>query len=132
MRVALGLCCLLAGWAAAGPAAAAERSAVQRDVEGYAIASCLTDQDQAYLKDQGDAWASVILQRGHGDPDTLAAVAAAVKAELARGDMAVIHTEGTGDKALPLLTCNEIIDKPAVRKAIRAAIVKLTPAYRRR
>ena len=33
------------------------RTDVQRDVEGYAVASCLTNQAEPYLKDQGDAWA---------------------------------------------------------------------------
>jgi len=65
------------------------RSAVQRDVEGYAIASCLAGQDQPYLKDQGDGWASVIVQRGKGGLEALTAVAAAVKAELAKSNMAL-------------------------------------------
>lgn len=50
------------------------RSAVQRDVEGYAIATCLTKQSDPTLKDQGDAWASVIVQRAHGDLEPLHAV----------------------------------------------------------
>src|SRR2546429_7213897 len=35
------------------------------------IASCLTQQAEPYLKDQGDAWASVIVQRMHGDIEVL-------------------------------------------------------------
>jgi hypothetical protein len=108
------------------------RSAVQRDVEGYAIASCLASQDQPYLKDQGDGWASVIVQRGKGGLEALTAVAAAVKAELAKSVMAVIHSEEgpVKDKPLPVMYCSEIIDKPTVRAAINNAVKKLAPSYR--
>lgn len=123
--------CLAAGLSSAASAWAAERRAVQRDVEDYAIATCFDAQKQPYLSDQGDAAASVIIQRGHGDPGILAALADTVKQELAKGDIPIIHGEGTGDKALPILYCIEIIDKPAVRKAIGIAILKLAPAYRR-
>ncbi len=113
--------------------AAIGRSAVQRDVEGYAIASCLVGQKSPYLKDQGDGWASVIVQRGKGDLEVFRTVESAVKAELAKGDMAVIRNEvgPEPDKSLPVLYCGEIIDKPAVRAAIRKAIAKLARAYRR-
>ena len=109
------------------------RSAVQRDVEGYAIASCLAAQDQPYLKDQGDGWASVIIQRGKGELDALTAVAAAVKAELAKGGMAIVHNEDgpIKDKPLPVLYCSEIIDAPSVHAAINTAVKKLAPSYRR-
>ena len=113
---------------------AGARSALQRDVEDYAVASCLASQDQAYLKDQGDGWASVIVQRAKGDLEPLKAVAAAVKTELAKGNMPVIRSEtepGKG-KALPVLYCNEMIDAPAVRAAIDAAMRKLAVSYRSR
>jgi hypothetical protein len=105
---------------------------VQRDVEGYAIASCLAAQDQPYLKDQGDGWASVIIQRGKGGLDIITAVAVAVKAELAKGDMAVVRSETgpTKEKPLPVLYCGEIIDVPSVKVAINRAVKKLAPSYR--
>jgi hypothetical protein len=108
------------------------RDAVQRDVEGYAIASCLVAQDQPYLHDQGDAWASAIIQRAKGELDALTAVAAAVKAELAKGNMAIIRSEAEPmkGKALPMMYCGEIIDAPSVRTVIDTAIKKLGPAYR--
>jgi len=46
--------------------------------------------------------------------------------------MAVIRDE-TGPargKALPLLHCGESVDRPAVRAAIRQAVVALAPFYR--
>jgi hypothetical protein len=127
-------CLLIAGTGCASMATfdACARSAVQRDVEGYAIASCLAVQDQPYLKDQGDGWASAIIQRAKGGLDALTAVAAAVKAEVARGQMAVIHSE-TGpmmDKTLPVLYCAEIIDAPSIQAAINKAIKKLASSYR--
>ncbi len=111
----------------------APRPEVLRDVEGYAISVCLMNQTQPYLKDQGDAWASVIVQRMRGNLDVLAGVAEQVKRENAKGEMAVIRNEtGPGkDKTLPLLYCYEIIDRPSVRAAIQKAIAALKPSYGR-
>ncbi len=129
---------LLLGLAVAGCTAGvdtigAPRPEVLRDVEGYAIAVCLINQSQPYLKDQGDAWASVIVQRMRGNPDVLAGLAEQVKRENAKGEMAVIRNEtGPGkDKTLPLLYCYEIIDRPSVRAAIQKAVVALKPSYGR-
>lgn len=107
------------------------RPDVLRDVEGYVTATCLSSQPQAYLKDQGDAWASVILQRMKGSLDVLADIAEQVKLETAKGDMAVIRDEvgPEMDKALPILYCSEIIDRPAVRAAIQKAATELKPSY---
>jgi hypothetical protein len=128
MRLGVATCLLVV--TASCPAQA--RSAVQRDVEGYAIASCLSAQDQPYLKDQGDGWASVIVQRAKGGLDIMTAVAAAVKAELAKGNMAVIRSETgpTKEKPLPVLYCGEIIDVPSVKVAINRAVKKLASSYR--
>jgi hypothetical protein len=102
----------------------------------YAVASVGTpgrDTMQRDLKDQGDGWASVILQRMKGDVSVLAVVAGAIKVELAKGRMAVIRNEvgPLPDKELPILYCSEIIDVPQVREAILKAETKLAPAYRR-
>lgn len=109
------------------------RTEVVRDVEGYAIASCLVHQTEPYLKDQGDAWAAVIIQRMKGDLDPLAQIAAQVKAEVAKGEMTVIRDESQADKdkALPVQYCGEIIDKPDVRIAILKVAAALAPAYGR-
>jgi hypothetical protein len=111
----------------------APRPEVLRDIEGYAIASCLVNQPQPYLKDQGDAWASVIVQRMKGSPDVLAEIVEQVRLENKKGDMAVIRdeTEPGKDKTLPVLYCSEIIDKPAVRTAIQQAVEALNPSYGR-
>ncbi len=105
------------------------RPDIVRDVEAYAIASCLTKQSLPYLKDQGDAWASVIIQRMKGSLDALTGIAEQVARESAKGEMAFIRNEGGADKPLPLLYCGEIIDKPAVRVEIRKAIAQLKSSY---
>ena len=129
IMILLGLA--VAGCTAKVDTIGAPRPELLRDVEGYAIAVCLINQTQPYLKDQGDAWASVIVQRMRGNPDALADVAEQVKRENAKGDMAVIRSEtGPGkDKTLPLLYCYEIIDRPSVRAAIQKAVVALKSSY---
>lgn len=109
----------------------APRPEVLRDAEGYAIASCLAHQTHLYLKDQGDAWASAIVQRGKGPVEHLFAIDDAVKNEIAKGRMAVIRAEtGTEkDKTAPVLYCGEIIDAPSVRAEIQNAITKLDSFY---
>jgi hypothetical protein len=128
---------LLLGLAAVGCTAKVEttgapRPQVLRDVEGYAIATCLVNQPQPYLQDQGDAWASVIVQRMKGSLDVLADIAEQVKRENAKGEMAVIRDEAAlgKDKTLPLLYCGEIIDRPAMRTAIQKAVAALDLSYR--
>jgi hypothetical protein len=132
MRIAMLLWALLAaGCTTKTETIGSPRPEVVRDVEGYAIASCLVNQSQPYLKDQGDAWASVIVQRMKGDLEVFAGLAEQVKVETAKGEMAVVRNEaepGT-DKALPVLYCSEIIDEPAVRAAIQKAVAALNSSY---
>jgi len=129
-------CCLvfatLNACAATPVAATSGRDAARRDVESYAIASCLTYQQQPLLKDQGDGWASAIIQRSKGALDDFTAVAEAVKSEVAKGNMAVIRVE-TGpehEKALPIAYCFEILDTPSVHAAVVSAMKNLADAYR--
>jgi hypothetical protein len=60
----------------------------------------------------------VIVQRSK--LDLLAAIAEAVNAEAAKGEMALIRdeTKPNADKELPMLYCGEIIDAPYVRAPI--------------
>ena len=126
----------VAGSAAQAHPLAPPRPQVQRDVEGYAIAACLVHQNEPYLQDQGDAWASVVIQRGAGPIEDWVALDDVVKREVAKGGMACVHRDETpaqgGCKAAPVFYCGEIIDTPSVRAAIQKAIVKLRPVYRRK
>lgn len=121
----------LVGCASSVNSAGAPRPAVQRDVEGYAIASCMTHQADAFTKDQGDAWASVIVQRMKGDLDVLAGIAEQVKRENPADNVAVMRDELQPQKGkmLPVMHCGEMIDKPAVRAAIQKAVAALRPSY---
>ena len=138
MRMALLACGLvIAGCTPDTNPAGGARTQVQRDVESYAIASCLTQQTEPYLKDQGDAWASVVVQRMHGDIEVLAGIAEQVQREStkgANGDMAVMRdeTRPRQGKPLPVLHCGEVIDRAAVRAAIQKAIAALRPSYESR
>lgn len=109
------------------------RTDVQRDVEGYAVASCLMKQEEPYLKDQGALWGDGIVQRSHGDIEDFRSVADAVDAEIAHKPMAMARRESDPMHAapVPIPYCAEIIDDAPVRAAIDKAIKKLTPAYRR-
>jgi hypothetical protein len=109
------------------------RSDVQRDVEGYAVASCLIKQKEPLLKDQGALWADGIVQRSHGDIEDFRSVAEAVVADVAQRPMPQARRESDPMHAAPIPVpfCAEIIDDPPVRAAIDKAIKKLTPAYRR-
>jgi hypothetical protein len=110
-----------------------DRPAVQRDVEGFAIATCLSKQEEPSLREQGGAWISVVVERSHGDIQPFTEVADAVTAELAKGNMPVVHRDDGPVRMLraPVLYCGEIIDEPAVAVAVDKAIKKLAPAYRR-
>lgn len=125
------LIAVIAAGIATSATAAHGRPSVQRDVEGYAIATCLASQKEPYLKDQGDAWASVIVQRSHGGIEQFSSVAAAVKTALTQARVPVIHQDSDSpkDKELPVLYCAEIIDAPGVDGAIRKAVRKLAPSY---
>jgi hypothetical protein len=110
--------------------ASAVRQEALRDIESYAVGSCLAYQNHPYLKDQGDAWASAIIQRSQVNLDVFGRISSRIEAENKKGDMVVVRseTQPSGDLELPLLYCHQIIDQPAVRaeinKAVEASIVK--------
>lgn len=124
------LCTLIGGCATQAPESA-PRSQALIDIEGYAVASCLTLQADPYLRDQGDGWAAVIVQRAQGDLDGLATIAEAVRHASSENPMAIIRAEGDAgkDKSLPILYCNELIDTPTVRQAIRQTVTAFSPLY---
>lgn len=130
LAVATGLQIAALASAAAVAAPAHGRSALQRDIESYATAACLSRQREPLLKEQGDAWASAIIQRSHGSIDHFTTVAKAVDGELKRRPVAVGHDEATGkDKSLPALLCGEIGDSPLVRAAMVRAEAQLSRDY---
>lgn len=105
--------------------------AAKRDVESYAIASCLNYQKQPYLKDQGDGWAASIIQRFKGELDDLTVVATVVKAEVLKGDMVIIPDETVPERemALPVAYCFDILNTPNVQATVKKSIKKLQSFY---
>lgn len=120
--------CLLVSEAAARP-----RAAVERDVEDYAVATCLTKQNEPFLKEQGDLWADAIVQRSHGPIEDFSSVADAVIADVTKKPIALARQESDPmhAKPVPILFCAEIVDDKPVRAAIDKAIKKLAPEYLR-
>src|SRR5262245_55716502 len=89
---------ILGGCASTEYAVGRLRPPVLRDLEGYAVASCLVSQSDPALSEQGDGWAAVIVQRMRGDLDPFSDVTEQVKAEVAKNNMVVIRSEsGPGD-----------------------------------
>lgn len=126
MIPALGVLALSALTAIAAP-----RSQLQRDVEGYAVATCLVLQNDAVLKEQGDGWASIIVQRGYGRIEDWQPLIDAVTLTLtvSQVPMTVIKGEGISSKQMPVFYCAEIIDQPEVRNTINATMEKMKSAY---
>jgi len=110
------------------------RTPLQRDVEGYAVAACLTRQSPAYLKQQGEGWAQIIIERGHGRPEPLDALNRVVRAEAGRAPPYVDRDEADPTKGspMPVAFCAELIDRPRVKAAIARTAAALAPAYRGR
>jgi hypothetical protein len=106
-------------------------NSASRDVEEYAIASCLFYQQQPFLKDQGDGWASAIIQRSKRGLDDFNAVADAVKMEISKGNMVVIRVENEPEheKALPIAYCFGLLKTASVRLAVEKATKQLEGSY---
>ena len=116
---------------AADPAVA--RNSTRRDVESYAIAACLGQQPSPFLKDQGDGWASNIVQRSDVNLPLFRKLDTTVKAEVARGHMAtvIVDSPPMTVKRLPIQYCAEIIDSPNVSHAIDDTLRGLARRQRR-
>ncbi|BFM06014.1 hypothetical protein [Halioxenophilus aromaticivorans] len=70
--------------------------------------------------DQGDAFASAVLQRSQLHPDELTGLIDAVKIFSEQNPLPVVRSENLadGDKTLPVLFCTEVIYDSAVRTEI--------------
>lgn len=134
MRILIAAAALAAP-ALTAPAISSARPAIARDLEGYAVASCLAAQRDATLRVQGEGWARMIMMgRAKGDPEEWLRLSKAVRGALNPADVPLLKPARAIDPSpeLPLAYCGEIIDKPTVRAAIDAAAGRLGAAYRRR
>jgi hypothetical protein len=119
--------------AAEASAQAKTRSALDRDLDGYAISTCLLETDNTALKEQGGRWAGAIVQRSHGPIEAFSLVADAVRAEIKEKGFAQGHDDGpiaSGAIAMPMLTCGEMTDQPKVAHAMSKAKAALRRHYR--
>jgi len=116
---------------AAVAAAPSPPTPLQRDLAGYATASCFAALPQPLLRKQGERWAGAVIQRGHGAIEAWASLARAVTKELKRTGL----DQGLGDgpdsapTPLPVMTCGEITARPAVRAAMAQAAKALAKDY---
>jgi hypothetical protein len=106
-------------------------SVLDRDIEGYVMATCLAQVDDASLKEQGNAWAGAIAQRSHGDFEKFLPLASAVKEELAKTGVGVAHRDGPvgNELSMPVQTCAEIEDRPAIQRAMATVRSNLRRSY---
>lgn len=82
-----------------------------RDLQAYAMASCYTYLSDPYLSDQGDAAASVVIQRSNLHPNDLSALISAVKDYSIKNKQPTMRSENltAAEKELPVLFCSEVI-----------------------
>jgi len=107
------------------------RNALDRDLDGYVMGSCLAQNNDATIKKQGEALAEAIVQRSHGDIQNFLSLEKVIHDELAKSGVGVAHLDGpiASDLPLPILTCDEMRDRLTVQRAIGVARSKLRRDY---
>ena len=128
MRVGFAICLSLA-LLGCSDKRDARTSELQRELEGYAVASCLFLQPDTYLSSQGDGWASVIVQSTTADLEKLLQVQEEVKAAMKMLPMVVTRVEREGGAttlALPLLYCHNVASAESVRATIERILRSAT------
>ena len=113
---------------------AVARSALDRDLEGYAIASCMIASRDTVLMEQGQGWAGAIVQRSHGPIEIFSGVSKVVNEKIRVSGFAVGHQDGpvqSNGTKLFMLTCGEIIDQPSIVRAVARARLKLARYYKK-
>lgn len=107
-----------------------EVASIQKDAHSYAVASCYAFLPNPFLKSQGDAFASVILQRSQLHPNDLAGLISAVKQYMLNTNEAVtrVEREGAEDKSVPVLFCSEVIYDDKVAMEIERLVAIHKPA----
>jgi len=107
------------------------RTRLDRDLEAYVMGACLAQSGDAAIKKQGESVAGAVVQRSRGDIQSFAALDKVVRDELARTGVGVAHLDGATptDIELPVLTCDEMRDRPVVQRAMGLARAKLRGEY---
>lgn len=114
-------------------------SLLDSHVNGFAMAHCLRslgnkglpETDARVLREQGDRWGQVLVERSHGD--IFAAfdiLLPAIDAAVAATPMALVKVEDTGGSATaPVYYCVDLLRQPAVARAIAEARAGLAADY---
>ncbi len=115
--------------------------ALDGHVEGFAMAYCLRslgskglpEPEARVMREQGDRWAQVVVERSSGDITLFFAMMPALDAAIASAPMAFVKDEAkAGSAPAPVYFCAEIIRQPGVANAMAEARDALAPAYSRR
>jgi hypothetical protein len=107
-------------------------TALDRDLNGYAVAACLLEIGEGRVGDDASTWASAIVQRSHGDIEPFTRVSDAARAAARRIGPALVHGDDATDagaKRSALLTCEDITADANVARAIAAAHASLSEYY---
>ncbi len=116
---------------------------VHRDVQNYAIASCLTlineqslpKAQYSALKKEGYLWAGAIFQNSPGDYEFFIEMLPSIKNAVANNPMAEMKgdtSNDTGSTPTPIFYCVEkIAGSKSVKKAMKIAVNNLKKDYRK-
>ena len=108
-------------------------------VNGMATAHCLTslgnkglpERDAQVMREQGDRWGQIVLERSAGDFFlAFAKMRPALDAALAATPMTMVKDgDTTGSLPAPVYYCAQILRQPAVVRALAEARAVLAPDY---
>ncbi|MFP8967374.1 hypothetical protein ACKC9G_12400 [Pokkaliibacter sp. CJK22405] len=102
-----------------------------QDMTEYAMASCLYHQKSEYLQEEGNAWASIIINRMHGAIDVLTEINQAVlkASEQQKPFVVSSETSPTHDRVVYIPYCYEMASTPVVKSAIDQAAKAISKDY---
>ncbi|THV25499.1 hypothetical protein [Peteryoungia ipomoeae] len=115
------------------PSWAEPRADVTRDVQGIAVATCLTRQSDPVLKEQGEGWLQMLSERAKAQPEDWKDLSDTIDAALAEAMVPVVMGDKPGEeRPMPLILCAELTDDPIVARQVDLLIERLRPAYQAR
>jgi hypothetical protein len=120
------------------PGAASSAALLDEHVHGFAMAYCLRkvadrglpEAEAKVLREQGNRWGQVLVERSRGDYTLFFVIMPALDAALAETPMAMVKAGDTaGSETAPLFHCDQLLRQPAVMRAMARARASLAPAY---
>ena len=129
----------LSACATPGPGdTAASAALLDEHVRSTAMAHCLRSvggkglpaAQAEVLREEGQRWVQILVEKSRGDIELLFAIMPAVDAALAAAPVALIHDDSTGG-TLPaaVFHCDTLLREPGVERAMAEARRRLAPAY---